>query len=139
MPHGQGDAVAIWNLRARSLSRGTPDWAAILSPAIGWSQPDYPLLLPLTVARLWSYTGSESPAIPQFVALLFFGSSVATVGVSVVHLRGATAGPLSAMTLVAAERTYSRCRVNLPTCRSDFSSSWRHYSLSSPASPIPCC
>ena len=105
MPHGQGDAVAIWNLRARSLSRGTPDWAAILSPAIGWSQPDYPLLLPLTVARLWSYTGSESPAVPQFVALVFFGSSVATVGVSVAHLRGATAGLLSAMTLVAA-RTY---------------------------------
>ena len=105
MPHGQGDAFAIWNLRARSLSRGTPDWAAILSPAIAWSHPDYPLLLPLTVARLWSYTGGESPAVPQFVALLFFGSSVATVGVSVAHLRGATAGLLSAMTLVAA-RTY---------------------------------
>jgi hypothetical protein len=104
-PHGLNDGIAIWNLRARSLSRGTPEWPAILSPAIGWSHPDYPLLLPLTVARLWSYAGSETTAVPQFTALLFFGSSVATVGVSVGYLCGATAGLLSAMTVVAA-RTY---------------------------------
>jgi hypothetical protein len=105
MPHGETDAIAIWNLRARSVSRGVPEWAAILSPAIGWSHPDYPLLLPLTIARLWSYAGSETGAIPQFVALLFFGSSIATVGVSVGYLCGATAGLLSAMTVTAA-RTY---------------------------------
>lgn len=105
MPHGETDAIAIWNLRARSLSRGAPDWASILSPAIGWSHPDYPLLLPLAIARLWSYAGSETTAVPQLVAFVFFGSSVATVGVSVGRLCGATAGLLSAMTVVSA-RTY---------------------------------
>jgi len=66
MPHGETDAIAIWNLRARSLLRGGREWAAVLSPAIGWSHPDYPLLLPLTVARLWSYAGSETTAVPHW-------------------------------------------------------------------------
>jgi hypothetical protein len=105
VPHGESDAVAIWGLRARSLSRGVPDWAAVLSPAIAWSHPDYPLLLPLTIGRLWSYAGSETIAIPKLVAGLFFASSVGTVGVAVGHLCGTTAGLLSAMTVVAA-RTY---------------------------------
>src|SRR5204863_2598432 len=44
-PHGEWDATAIWNLRARSIVRGAPDWPAIFSPAIGWSHPDYPILI----------------------------------------------------------------------------------------------
>jgi hypothetical protein len=51
-PHGQWDAWSIWNLRARSIFRGAPDWPALLSPAIGWSNPDYPLLLPLLLQKL---------------------------------------------------------------------------------------
>ena len=74
-PHGQWDAWSIWNLRARSIFRGAPDWPALFSPAIAWSNPDYPLLLPLTVARLWAYEGREGTAIPAMVAMLFFLSS----------------------------------------------------------------
>ncbi len=104
-PHGQSDAIAIWNLRARSVLRSAPDWGLVLSPAISWSQPDYPLLVPLTVARLWSYAGVESLFIPQFVAMLFFLSSVATVGILVGEARGWIAGTMSALAVVAA-RTF---------------------------------
>ena len=104
-PHGQSDAMAIWNLRARSITRSAPDWGLVLSPAISWSQPDYPLLIPLTIARLWSYGGGESLLIPQSVAMLFFLSSVATVGILVGEARGWIAGLMSAMAVVAA-RTF---------------------------------
>ncbi|MEO8258288.1 MAG: hypothetical protein ABI868_13150 [Acidobacteriota bacterium] len=100
-PHGEWDAWAIWNLRARSLLTGA-DWAAPFSPAIAWSHPDYPLLLPLTVARLWAYAGSEGTMVPAVVAALFSLSSVAVVVISVGRLRGWPAGFLSGMALLIA-------------------------------------
>lgn len=99
-PHGEWDAWAIWNLRARAILRGAPDWASVFSPAIGWSHVDYPLLLPMTVARLWAYTGQENPVIPAVVAMLFFASSLVTVATLVGRWRGWPAGFLAGMALV---------------------------------------
>jgi hypothetical protein len=104
-PHGTWDAIGIWNLRARAIARGAPDWAAIVSPALDWSHPDYPLLLPVTIARLWAYAGSESTAIPAVVATLFVAATAATVVISVSRLRGWVAGLLAGTALLAA-RTY---------------------------------
>jgi hypothetical protein len=101
-PHGQWDAWSIWNLRARSIFRGAPDWPALFSPAIAWSNLDYPLLVPLTVARVWAYEGRESTAVPATVAMLFFLASVAATMVGVGRLRGWVAGLLSGMTLLVA-------------------------------------
>ena len=99
-PHGEWDAWAIWNLRARAILRGAPDWAAVFSPAIAWSHVDYPLLLPMAVARLWAYTGQESPVIPAAIAMLFFASSLVTVATLVGRLRGWPAGLLAGMALL---------------------------------------
>jgi hypothetical protein len=99
-PHGEWDAWAIWNLRARAVLRGAPDWASVFSPAIAWSHVDYPLLLPMTVARLWAYTGQESPVIPAAVAMLFFASSLVTVATLVGRWRGWPAGFLAGMALI---------------------------------------
>lgn len=104
-PHGEWDAWAIWNLRARSIARGAPNWAAVFSPALDWSNPDYPLLLPLTVARLWAYSGRESAVVPAVVAMLFCLSSLAVLVVSIGRLRGWSVGLLSGMVLLMA-RTY---------------------------------
>ncbi len=103
-PHGEWDAWAIWNLRARSLLTGA-DWTAPFSAAIGWSHPDYPLLVPLTVARSWAYSGRESTVVPAVIALIFSMSSIAVVVISVGRLRGWTVGLLSGMALLIA-RTY---------------------------------
>lgn len=69
LPHGDWDAWAIWNQKARFLYRGGTAWADVL--AIGWSQPSHPLLLPLTVARLWTYAGSEFTIVPAALGILF--------------------------------------------------------------------
>jgi hypothetical protein len=99
-PHGEWDAWAIWNLRARAILRGVPDWASVVSPALAWSHVDYPLLLPMSVARLWAYTGQESPMIPAWVAMLFFASSLVAVTTLVGRWRGWPAGFLAGMALL---------------------------------------
>jgi hypothetical protein len=104
-PHGEWDGFAIWNLRARSIVRGAPEWSALFSPAIAWSHPDYPLLVPLTVARAWAYTGHESAAVPAAIAALFAFCTVGLVVTSVASLRGPALGFLACIALLCA-RTF---------------------------------
>jgi len=105
-PHGMWDAWAIWNLHARAFLRGAPDWNAVFSPLIGWSNPDYPPLVAVTIARFWAYAGRESTLVPALVAVLFATSSLALVIASVARLRGWTIGLLGGMALLMA-RTYA--------------------------------
>ncbi len=81
--HGSGDAYAIWNLRARFLFRGGDHWADGFSPLLAWSHPDYPLLIPATAARWWTYLGFETIRVPQFIAFFF---TVATAGLLISSL-----------------------------------------------------
>jgi hypothetical protein len=81
LPQGGDDALGIWNLRARFLLTGGDQWRESLSLLLAKSNtPDYPLLLPGTVARLWVYWGADSPFVPQAVAMLF---TVAIIGLGV--------------------------------------------------------
>lgn len=98
-PEGDWDAWAIWNLRARFLHRGGDAWAETFSPLIPWSHPDYPLLVPLTVARGWSFAG-ETPLVPQCVGGLFTFGTVALLVATLTLLRGATQGLLAGCVLL---------------------------------------
>jgi len=82
-PEGQGDAWAIWNLRARYLFRGGDHWRNAFSGNLSWSHLDYPLLLPGLVARSWIYTGTETQSVPIGIAMLF---TCAAVGVLITAL-----------------------------------------------------
>ena len=77
LPHGEWDAWAIWNQKARFLARGGPQWVSVL--AIDWSQPGHPLLVPLTVARLWAYAGREITLVPGTIGIVFGAATVAVV------------------------------------------------------------
>lgn len=101
-PHGEWDAWAIWNLRARFLFRTGSAWRDSFSPLLASSHPDYPLLLPLSVARSWFYSGSDQPVFPITVAFLFTFGTIALVGTALWRLRGAAQGALAAGTLLAA-------------------------------------
>lgn len=57
VPRGGWDAMAIWNHRARFLERVQDDWRRALTPVS--QHPDYPLFVPLSVARLHAITGEE--------------------------------------------------------------------------------
>ena len=77
LPHGEWDAWAIWNQKARFLVRGGREWTSVL--AIDWSHPGHPLLVPLTVARLWAYAGREITLVPAMVGIVFGTATVAVV------------------------------------------------------------
>jgi hypothetical protein len=98
-PHGQYDAFAIWNLRARFLYRGAQYWKEF-THATADSHIDYPLLLPASVARSWEVIGRETQLIPSAIALLFTFATIALVTASVSHLRGERQGLLAGLVLL---------------------------------------
>ena len=100
-PQGEGwDAFAIWNLHARFLFRGGPYWREGFSSAILWCHPDYPLLLPASVAHFWSFLGRESTAVPAVIGLLFTFSTVGVLISGLSILRGHPAAMLGGITLL---------------------------------------
>jgi hypothetical protein len=103
LPHGTWDAWAMWNLRGRFYFHGFPDrWAAAFSGEILWSAPDYPLLLPLSVARAWTYIGRDVVAVPIAWAAVFTVAVVSTAGVSVARVRGRAAGMITAGAILSS-------------------------------------
>lgn len=79
-PHGEVDAVTIWNLRARFLAEGNEHWRESLTNLLASHNQDYPLLLPASIARWWTYLGDNPAAVPALVAMLF---TLATAGLVV--------------------------------------------------------
>ena len=71
-PHGDYDAQAIWNLRARSIYRLGDAWENAFSPEINRNfHMDYPLLIPMNVVGGWNTLGSEVLRVPAVQSILF--------------------------------------------------------------------
>lgn len=101
-PFGWWDAWAIWNLKARFFHLESGEhWRRAFSDVIAWSHPDYPLLVPLNVARLWNYAGAADSAIPAILSGLFAIATVAAVFGALRQLRGFAIGAIGALTLIA--------------------------------------
>lgn len=87
-PDGAWDAWSIWNLHARFIAAG-PAWQTGFSAAIlPGTHPDYPLLLPGFIARVWVLTGSQSQVVPALVELGFLLSILGVVMAGVNWVRG---------------------------------------------------
>jgi hypothetical protein len=99
-PHGIGDAWFTWNMRARFLYRGGEHWTDAFSNLIGEAVGDYPLLLPLSIARGWHYLGRDSQVVPATVALLFTFATVGTLFAGLTVLRGRSQGALAGLLLL---------------------------------------
>lgn len=95
-PYGDWDAWAIWNLRASFFASGE-SWLSGFSEAISWSHPDYPLLLPLNISRLWVLLGDRSVWAPILVSFLFQISLLGFLVTSVQLLRGYIQGILAGL------------------------------------------
>ncbi len=76
-PHGQWDAWAMWNQKARFMFRAGPGWTALL--ALTWAQPGHPLFVALSVARVWAYAGTELTVVPAALSLVYGIALVALV------------------------------------------------------------
>lgn len=97
---GDWDAWMTWNMHARAIFRGGEDWREVLTGLPGWSHPDYPLLVPGSVARMWTYMGQESALVPASAAMLFTFATVGLLYSSVSILRSRTQGALAALLLL---------------------------------------
>lgn len=91
-PNGSWDAWSIWNLRARFLASPGDLWWNAFDPALAWSHPDYPLLLPAVVARTWTLSGTTLPWWPAAAGLTFGILAALTVAGALYR----HAGPLAA-------------------------------------------
>ena len=101
-PHGGWDAWAVWNLRARFLFRGGAQWRDAFAPQLAWSHPDYPLLIPGCVARVWTYLQADTVLVPISVSLLFGLATVGLTYAALALLRSRTQGLLAAVCLLAS-------------------------------------
>jgi hypothetical protein len=102
--HGEWDAWAQWNLRARFFHRGLADgaWRQSLEPVLAWSHPDYPLLVPSSVAALWWLGGRETVAAPIGLAALFTACVAGLIGCSLAGRKGAAVGCVGAAAILAS-------------------------------------
>ena len=99
-PHGRWDAWLIWNMHARFLFRGGDHWREAFASGLDWSHWDYPLLLPLSIARGWTYTGGEGIHLPAVMGFLFTFLLLGLLLTSLSLLRGRIQGFLGAMVLM---------------------------------------
>jgi hypothetical protein len=100
-PHGDWDAWMNWNLKARMFFRGGEGWRAAFSPAIPWSHPDYPVMVPSLVARSWLYAGGETLLGPGLVAATFTFGTIALLASALAALRGIGQALLASIVLVS--------------------------------------
>jgi hypothetical protein len=101
-PEGGWDAWAIWNLRARFLFRAGDDWLLALAGAI--DLPDYPLLLPASLARVWTILGGEAVWAGAWLGIVFTLLTVGLVVSAVGARRGVVPGLLAGMVLLGTVR-----------------------------------
>ena len=100
--HGEWDAWSIWNLKARYIFRGGAYWRDAFSSVLGFSHPDYPLLVPLNVAGSWILTGRETIASSAAICFLFAASTTALLVCSLRTLRSNAQGYLAGLLLLGS-------------------------------------
>jgi hypothetical protein len=101
-PHGKWDAWVIWNLHARFILRGGEHWQNFLSSGLDWTHPDYPLLIPLSIVRMWKYAGSETLYGPIILSVFFTLAVAGLLVFSLAILRSRSQGYLAGLVLMGS-------------------------------------
>jgi Tetratricopeptide repeat len=101
-PNGQWDAWAIWNKHAKFLA-ASDNWRDAASPLLGATHPEYPMLLPSVVARVWLISGDTASVVPLATGLLFFSSLLGLFVSALAILRGTVAAALGGMILLSLQ------------------------------------
>ncbi len=99
-PHGRWDAWLIWNMHARFLYRGGDLWREAFASGLDWSHWDYPLLLPLSIARGWTFAGSEGILFPAAMGFIFTLLILGLLLSALSLLKSRTQGYLASMILM---------------------------------------
>lgn len=96
-PHGRWDAWAMWNVKAKFMVLGGADWVDLFKAT---PHPDYPLLHPGAVARLWVYCGIDDVAGPQLMSWTVMLLTVGVLSGAVWRLRGPVLGSAAGLVLL---------------------------------------
>lgn len=107
-PHGSWDAWAIWNMRARFLFRGGDQWYNAFSNVYAWSHPDYPLLIPANISRIWNYLGNDTVIIPISIAFLFTFLTIAILVSSLSYIQSSKHGLLAGLVFMGFTKFIQR-------------------------------
>ncbi len=99
-PHGAWDAKYVWNLKSRIIFRDPEHWTKIFQ-VNSWAHPDYPLLLPLSTARVWLISRSENQAVPQAMGITFSLLTVGLLYAALAITKGRNTGILGAALLLS--------------------------------------
>ncbi|HVG22070.1 MAG TPA: glycosyltransferase family 39 protein [Blastocatellia bacterium] len=99
-PHGEWDAWAVYNMKARFLFRAGEHWRDVFTEPLSWAALDYPILWPGAIAGCWTLIGTDTVIVPVVVAMLFTFATVGVVASSVARLRGQTQGLLAGLVLL---------------------------------------
>ena len=101
-PHGDYDAQAIWNLRARSIYRYGDSWANAFSPLINRNfHMDYPILIPMSVVGSWNTLGGEVLRVPAMVSMLFLVGMAGMLYSVIAYLRSSSQAAIATIVLLS--------------------------------------
>ena len=101
-PHGEWDAWAIWNVRARAAFLNLPSAGAHTAVLPVLAHADYPELVPRAIARAWTFAGVDDVTVPVLLAAMFAGVSALLAGASIGRRSGARLGVLTAAFILAS-------------------------------------
>jgi len=104
-PYGVWDSWAMWNQKAQHLIRAFNEGRTnILNDfkVYPFDNADYPLLIPLSIARIWIYGGKEISAIPFVVNFLFLIGITLTLYGSISFLENNLCGIFSIIALLSS-------------------------------------
>jgi len=106
-PHGEWDASAIWNVRARYLAGGPLTWTRAISPSPGGgmtssSHPAYPLFLSAFLAMQWTIGGFDITG-PIVTGALISAAVLALLVAGLATRRSTTLGLLVGLLLLGTE------------------------------------
>lgn len=102
-PHGQSDAITIYNLRARFIFRSGENWKTAFSSSLFWfHHMDYPPMIPLSIVRSWIYNLKETQVVAQLIGFLYTFSTVGLATIAILLLRGQFHGYFSGLILLGS-------------------------------------
>ena len=84
------DGLMIWDLKARAafFNGGVPPAHYYSDPSCHWSQPTYPLFLPLLESWIYTWLGFCSQSLVRVIFPFFYAAGVAILGTGVARLTG---------------------------------------------------
>lgn len=108
LPYGTADAVTNWYPKARFIFFSNDgDWLNVFSEHFpNWMHSDYPLLLPISLVRGWTYFGHTSYIYAIFLHVSILAAAIALIYFSLLNLRDRNTALLGMLAFVAMPNIY---------------------------------